>query len=271
MDDNNNNKIVADHWRGLDFYKPSSDRYSHAIIVGCGAIGSYAAFGLARMGVKKLTLIDYDVVEPHNLPNQFFAESLNLTKDLLKTSVLASTIKLMVKNVVIEEIPLKWEEIEDYYKLSQATAIITAVDKMEIREMIFDNEFVNNYCQYLLDSRTGGLYARIFAINMAVQQQKDYYKSTLHSNEEAAPLPCSGQSIVDTSMAVSAELIGRYRSLVMKGFHPTLETFHDYSTGTGWVQQVDKDNIKNCLSVDTSEENIDKIGSEPQNTEPRNG
>src|SRR3989344_5724412 len=42
----------------------------HVVIVGMGALGSVAADLLCRAGVGKLTLIDRDYVEEHNLQRQ---------------------------------------------------------------------------------------------------------------------------------------------------------------------------------------------------------
>ncbi|MDD4005501.1 MAG: sulfur carrier protein ThiS adenylyltransferase ThiF [Elusimicrobiaceae bacterium] len=44
-------------------------------IAGAGGIGSHAAMSLARMGVGKLVLADYDVVEPSNLNRQSYCVS----------------------------------------------------------------------------------------------------------------------------------------------------------------------------------------------------
>ncbi len=41
-------------------------------IAGCGGIGSNAAFMLARSGATRLTVADFDRVEPRNLNRQFF-------------------------------------------------------------------------------------------------------------------------------------------------------------------------------------------------------
>lgn len=40
---------------------------SHVLVVGCGALGSHTAEALARAGVGRLTLVDRDVLEVHNL------------------------------------------------------------------------------------------------------------------------------------------------------------------------------------------------------------
>ena len=41
-------------------------------LIGCGAIGSYTALTLTKMGIKKFSFWDPDSVELHNLANQFF-------------------------------------------------------------------------------------------------------------------------------------------------------------------------------------------------------
>src|ERR1044071_2005342 len=49
---------------------------SHAVVVGCGALGSFHAAALARAGVGTITIIDRDYVEPSNLQRQWlFDES----------------------------------------------------------------------------------------------------------------------------------------------------------------------------------------------------
>ncbi|MFA4924965.1 MAG: ThiF family adenylyltransferase, partial [Ignavibacteriaceae bacterium] len=39
-------------------------------IAGCGGLGSNAAIALARIGIGKIILVDFDVVEPTNLNRQ---------------------------------------------------------------------------------------------------------------------------------------------------------------------------------------------------------
>jgi len=56
-------------YRGEDFDK-LADKV--VVIAGCGAIGSWAAIILARMGVQNFRLIDKDRVEIHNVSTQAF-------------------------------------------------------------------------------------------------------------------------------------------------------------------------------------------------------
>src|SRR5919106_1785677 len=43
---------------------------AHAVVVGCGALGSYQSQILARAGVGRLTIVDRDFVERSNLQRQ---------------------------------------------------------------------------------------------------------------------------------------------------------------------------------------------------------
>ena len=43
---------------------------AHVVVVGCGGLGSWIALGLARLGVRKLSLIDPDVFDRTNAPRQ---------------------------------------------------------------------------------------------------------------------------------------------------------------------------------------------------------
>jgi len=70
--------------KSYEFFKPEKDQ-SRIHIVGCGSVGSTVAENLARCGVTKMTLWDFDTVEPHNLANQMFRE-----KDVGKLKVEAT-------------------------------------------------------------------------------------------------------------------------------------------------------------------------------------
>jgi molybdopterin/thiamine biosynthesis adenylyltransferase len=57
---------------------------SHAVVAGCGALGSFHAAALARAGVGRLTIIDRDYVEPANLHRQWLFEEADAAEALPK-------------------------------------------------------------------------------------------------------------------------------------------------------------------------------------------
>ena len=243
-------KIVADHWRGLDFYKPATDPYGHILIAGAGAIGSYVAYGLLRMGVKRITVVDFDKVEPHNLPNQFFAED-GLVEEVYKTSALTRTITFMMPDAKLTTFPLRVEAYAEteHYKSSSFTAVVSAVDNMDVRKWMFDRF---KHIPLFLDSRTGGLFANVYSIIRGNEIAEKYYEKSLYSNEEAVPLPCSGQAVVDVSMAVSAELIARYRTFALHKKLLAIHTFHDYKIGQAYGMSYYANSGQTLQSLDNT-------------------
>lgn len=48
---------------------------AHIAVIGCGGLGSWIVFGLARMGVRELTLVDPDRFDRTNAPRQLLCSS----------------------------------------------------------------------------------------------------------------------------------------------------------------------------------------------------
>jgi sulfur carrier protein ThiS adenylyltransferase len=115
-------------------------------IAGCGGLGSNAAIALARIGVKKLIIVDFDKVEPSNLNRQQFFIS-DIGKN--KTEALAAYIKKVNPFVIIEKhlIKLTLKNIFDIY--NECPIIIEAFDKVSEKSMIVkafgDKRFENKY------------------------------------------------------------------------------------------------------------------------------
>ena len=59
--------------RQLDILDPKSMDVP-VTIIGAGATGSFTALSLAKMGIRNITIYDFDTVEEHNLPNQFYRQ-----------------------------------------------------------------------------------------------------------------------------------------------------------------------------------------------------
>ena len=81
---------------------------SHVAVVGLGGVGSFAAEALARSGVGRITLIDFDLVCITNTNRQL--QALRGTVGKPKASVLAERLRLINPQAVIRPIPLFYEE-----------------------------------------------------------------------------------------------------------------------------------------------------------------
>lgn len=227
-------EMRIDYWRQMDFYP--DNRRDHVIVVGAGSIGSYVAFGLARMGVKKVTVIDFDTVTGHNLPNQFFAEE-GLSENIPKVSALYSTVGLILKNNPIVPVNAKVENVLANLLTTNPEAVVVTVDSMSVRKDIFAILDRENYKGFLIDGRVGGENVNIFCASMkGLDITKKKYSETLYDDGEVPDLPCTARSIVDISMETAGQLINRVRHSLM-GKPTVFWTFHDYSYGTSWAME----------------------------------
>lgn len=176
-----------DYFRQTDLYDPNRDLNPKITVIGCGGIGSQAALMLATMGVKKITLMDFDIVEEHNRPNQGYRE-----KDIGRPKVEA------LKEIIGEfaegcEVTAINEKFTDQ---DLEGVVIMAVDSMEAREMIWKKVKRNLNIMLCIDGRLAGEYLEVFTIRPNGLEDIEYYEARLFSDEEAAELPCTAKGII---------------------------------------------------------------------------
>lgn len=78
------------------------------MVVGCGAVGSFAIEALARSGIGNLILVDFDVVEESNINRQLFA--LHSTIGTPKVDVARNRIKDISPDINITTFTMFWDE-----------------------------------------------------------------------------------------------------------------------------------------------------------------
>jgi sulfur carrier protein ThiS adenylyltransferase len=104
-------------------------------IAGCGGLGSNCAVALVRVGVGKLIIADFDVIEESNLNRQYFFYN-QIGK--YKAPTLKENLNLINPNVIVSDhvIKLTSKEIVELYK--ECDVIVEAFDKAEMKEMIVE-------------------------------------------------------------------------------------------------------------------------------------
>lgn len=104
-------------------------------IAGCGGIGSNAAVALARAGIGKLIIADFDVVELSNLNRQYFflADVGKKKTDALASHLLAINPGLEVEAHFLE---LTHENVCELFKC--ADILIEAFDKAESKAWLIE-------------------------------------------------------------------------------------------------------------------------------------
>lgn len=125
-------------------------------IIGLGGLGSNAAISLARMGVGRIKLIDYDYVEPSNINRQYyFLDQLGLPK----TSALDTTIKRINPYLQIDTEQIKITSENIITATKDYNVIIEAVDDAITKKMIISSLLNFDIDSYIIGaSGIAGLY-----------------------------------------------------------------------------------------------------------------
>ena len=98
-------------------------------IVGLGAVGGYAAEGLARAGVGRLRLVDFDTIQKSNINRQILALEDNLGR--LKVKVAQERIERINPECQVEALPLfAAEETLDEIFSPEPDMLIDAIDSL---------------------------------------------------------------------------------------------------------------------------------------------
>lgn len=166
-------------------------------IIGAGATGSFVALELAKMGVKDITVYDFDVVEEHNVSNQVYAMK---HIGMLKVDALAEIIKEQTGT----EITTIAERVDGSSYLKGVVFCLT--DTMASRKEIFESAVrykpqINLY----IETRMGINVGYIYTINPMSPLDTRKYPETLYGDDVAEVSACgSSLSIVTTACTIAS-------------------------------------------------------------------
>lgn len=174
-------------------------------IIGCGSVGSTIAELLARLGLTKISLYDFDTVSPHNLANQMFFE-----RDIKKLKVEA------VKETLLSINPEMEPDVEIYNKGYAPTTrlngyVFLCVDNIDLRREIVTKHRYNQSIKAMFDVRTRLTDAQSFAAAWNdIPMVDNFLKSMAFSHEEArAETPVTACN-VEMSVAPTIRIICSY-------------------------------------------------------------
>lgn len=106
---------------------------AHVMVVGCGAVGSFAIEALARSGVGTLTLIDFDNVATSNINRQLFA--LDSTVNQPKVDVACARVHDINPDIVTHPINMCWDENTDID--ARPDFVIDAIDDVPAKIALY--------------------------------------------------------------------------------------------------------------------------------------
>ncbi len=187
--------------RQLGLFDPSKQRFNLHIF-GAGSVGSILTLGLAKLGFKEISVYDFDKIEKHNIPNQFFryqdigkykVDSLKeIINDFSGIKINGINKKITKANVV--------DLVSS--KIDLDSLIVLSFDSLPARKIVFDS--LEGFPNTLIDIRMGGANWEAYTIDLSNEEDCKAYKKTLA--KKTVDLPCGMQSVLFTLLNIASEI-----------------------------------------------------------------
>lgn len=210
--------------KSLEFFDPTALRTQSIHIIGIGAIGSSVAELMARLGVHKLHLYDFDKVETKNVANQIYvAKSVGKTK----VDALEELLKEINPSIEITKHNEGWTPdtpLNGY--------VFLAVDNIEIRKDIVKTNKYNQHITAMFDFRMRLTDAQHYAANWNNQKDIEQFYKTMDFTEEEAQA-ATPVSACGTTLSVA----------------PTIRTVVSLGVAN-WINFVKTKSLKKTILID---------------------
>ena len=167
-------------------------------VIGVGAIGRQVALQLAALGVRKLSLGDFDVVELTNISTQGYVQA---DLGLAKVEATARSIRQIDPTIELEL-------VADRFRPQQAVgdAVFCCVDSIATRSAIWRS--TGRRCQFWCDGRMLGEVMRI--LTAAEGQGREHYPTTLFQQSEAQTGSCTARGVIYTASIAAGLMVHQF-------------------------------------------------------------
>ncbi len=182
-------------------------------IIGAGSTGSFVALNLAKMGVNKIKVIDFDKIEEHNVPNQFYR-----LKDVGKSKVKA--LQEIIKDFTGTEIEIEDLKVTKKYDfdINLNSLIILCVDTIEGRKLILDK--LKGFQVKIIDTRFGGEGYSLHTLSAEDEEEVELLKDSL--DKPIKETGCGQKAIIYTILSIASEVCNIVKKMEKSEPYPRL-------------------------------------------------
>ena len=223
--------MQVSYLRQLDIIDP--ERFTGRIrIIGCGGIGSPTAIILAKMGLKRFVLIDYDTVEPHNLPNQFYPVE---AVGMLKVEALAIQMLQFNPDVEVETVPERFTDDFRWPQPAPREIVIVATDSLKSRACVWGRCKNKPHIELFLDARMAAEQFEVHVMRPSDPEDRRQYEATLfqigasdtgrgrRTLRKPLDLPCTARAIAYNTFVLAGLVANEIKKFVMNEFTAGVE------------------------------------------------
>lgn len=157
-------------------------------VIGAGAVGSFVTLSLAKMGAARIRVYDDDVVEAHNLPNQWYRLA-----DLGRNKVDA------LADLVFAMTGVRIETVGERFSGAPASEVtLCCVDSMDVRIGLW--KALRPRPTLYIDARMG---AEVGTVR-CVGPFGSWYEDSLYPSREAFRAPCTAKATMYCASGLAA-------------------------------------------------------------------
>lgn len=200
------------YMRQTGIFNPLNQKF-RIVVLGAGSLGSFITLNLAKLGFSDIVVYDYDKVEKHNIPNQFYRVEdigeykVDALKDMIKSF---ADIEIQTYAVMVEEKTIINHTLNTIYLLT--------FDTLEQRKMFF-NKVKDLGSGIVIDVRVGGEQLDIQVVDLFEIDEVEVWKKSFDITPN--DLPCGNRSIIYTNLSVASEVCNIVKKLNNDVLYPT--------------------------------------------------
>lgn len=169
-----------------------------ATVVGVGAIGRQVALQLAALGIRRLQLIDFDIVELTNITSQGYGHA---DLGMAKVSATEGAVRDIDPTIEVTTIADRFRP-----RVISGEAVFCCVDSISTRAAIWRS--VNLTTQFWCDGRMLGEVLRILSVSG--QDGREHYPTTLFEQSEAQTGSCTTRGTIYTANIAAGMMLHQF-------------------------------------------------------------
>lgn len=220
-----------DRARHEDLWPSEQAAALRVMIVGCGAIGSWAGTIMGKMGVRKFWLVDMDRVEDVNISVQAFG-----------VLAIGNTKVQALKDSLVRDSECDEEDVKTMlgrWEAEMAVDVdvcVASMDNLPGRQAVW--EAMKGRCGLFVDPRMGGQFLEVHAVEKGDKVALEEYKKVIYpASLEFAEEPCAARAVAYTAAMAGAQVANVVRQWAMKE-EGRIKTFmFDIVKGKAWTQE----------------------------------
>jgi molybdopterin/thiamine biosynthesis adenylyltransferase len=189
-------------------------------LIGAGGIGAITGIAMAKMGIQGMFVFDGDYVSDVNIPTQFHRVS-DVGNN--KAAALAEAIATYSDDTGV--VPADYVNNQTIFNTA---IVISAVDSITARQMIWKNVLHSEPVQWYIDARMGAEIINIYAIDLAHTRACSAYDALMKNIQEGdvPDVVCTEKATIYTACFAAGHICNVIKKIV-KGIQKSELIYHN--------------------------------------------